>query len=115
MKKIKRLKKIQELLDEYNTEMKSELERIRKEHQKLIFGDVFVSSRGENRLRHEILHILTYGEVRGSYRRRFEAIFCRFSCHIFGEYRGYIGGILEVYHRWCPPGIPQTPKMWPKW
>ena len=36
MKKLKRLKKIQELLDEYSSEIKSELDKARKEHQKLI-------------------------------------------------------------------------------
>ena len=36
MKKLKRLKKIQELLDDFSAEMKSELDKSRKEHQKLI-------------------------------------------------------------------------------
>ena len=36
MKKLKRLKKIQELLDEFSTEMKNELDKSRKEHQKII-------------------------------------------------------------------------------
>ena len=36
MKKLKRLKKIQEILDEYNLEMKNELDKARKEHQKII-------------------------------------------------------------------------------
>ena len=36
MKKLKRLKKIQEILDEYNLEIKNELDKARKEHQKII-------------------------------------------------------------------------------
>ena len=36
MKKLKRLKRIQEILDEYSTEMKNELDKARKEHQKII-------------------------------------------------------------------------------
>jgi hypothetical protein len=36
MKKLKRLKKIQELLDEFSGEMKSELDKSKKEHQKII-------------------------------------------------------------------------------
>ena len=36
MKKLKRLKRIQEILDEYSTEMKNELDKVRKEHQKII-------------------------------------------------------------------------------
>ena len=36
MKKLKRLKKIQELLDDFSSEMKSELDKSRKEHQKII-------------------------------------------------------------------------------
>ena len=36
MKKLKRLKKIQDLLDDFSSEMKSELDKSRKEHQKII-------------------------------------------------------------------------------
>ncbi len=36
MKKLKRLKKILELVDEYTKEIKSELEKAKREHQKLI-------------------------------------------------------------------------------
>ena len=36
MKKLKKLKKLQDLIDEYTAELKNELEKVRKEHQKLI-------------------------------------------------------------------------------
>ena len=36
MRKLKRLKKIQELIDEYSSEIKNELDKAKKEHQKLI-------------------------------------------------------------------------------
>ena len=36
MKKLKKLKKIQEMIDEYHNELKNEMDKLKKEHQKLV-------------------------------------------------------------------------------
>ena len=36
MKKLKKLKKILEILEEYTTEVKTEIEKVKKEHQKIV-------------------------------------------------------------------------------
>ena len=52
MKKLKHLKKLIELIDEYSKESKSEIEKIKKEHQKLIllsnYNLISEISKGEN-------------------------------------------------------------------
>ena len=52
MKKLKHLKKLIELIDEYSKESKGEIEKIKKEHQKLIllsnYNLISEISKGEN-------------------------------------------------------------------